>query len=616
MRARREVSLRRAQPSDFARTAPGEHDSSAAAASIVLAPRTLELVRWALLSAVGVGALVHVAYYFPRVVDDLFISLRYAENLASGQGAVFNVGERVEGYSSPLWMLLQAAGLALGVEGVLFTKLLGVASLALLFVGLYRLGRDVMGLGAWTAILPLGCLAANSYVVSWAVLGLETPLHLALLVWTAVVLRAFDLPPTGGGSRGRRATITATVSMIALGLSRPESPVLLAILAAESVFVASPALWKSRLAARAPAFGATALVLLAALGVRLWYYHDLFANTYYVKGEGARFALSKLGPLYAEGVGKWERLVLGFGTVLLGVFGFARSRLGPFAISAAVVLFTCNVEIDWMPSLRHLLPVTILAPLGIAAAVEASVRSIRKEARATYAAPIPMALLALAASAAEVARLDHRLSSLEVEDNRFRKPKSAEKWNDTLLAYRRVEPPHVARMGNYDMGQITQAWGVLEASAEPVSSSWFVGRDIGAVGYYTGVRIYDTAGLVTRDVSHAEPWRHRREVTDDMARAMMAKRPVAGEVYDGWDLALGRNRSLLNGYRVRFGSQTRPHGFVAVDRARPRKREVVLRYEQFAAKFPRAFHLHTLYGESVGAAVEKRLRAVRVELGE
>lgn len=606
--------MRRAPPADLARNAPGEPHGLAAI--LPLHARTLELARWAVLAAVGIGALVHVAYYFPRVVDDLFISLRYAENLASGHGAVFNDGEKVEGYSSPLWMLLQTAGLALGIEGVLFTKLLGLASLTLLFGGLYRLGRDVMGLGPWTAILPLGCLAANSYVISWAVLGLETPLHLALLVWTAVALRAFDIAPSDGGASRRRTIITATIAMIALGLSRPESPVLLVLLAAESVLVASPARWKSRLAERAPAFGAAALVLLAALGIRIWYYHDVFANTYYVKGEGAGFALSKLGPLYAEGVGKWERLVLGVGTLLLGVFGVARSRLGPFAISVAVILFTCNVEVDWMPSLRHLLPVTILAPLGIAAAVEASLRTMRTEARAPYAAGALMALASLAASGGEIARLDHRVSALEVDANRFRKPKSAEKWSDTLLAFRRVEPPHVARMNDYDMGQITQVWGVLEASAASVSSSWFVGRDIGAVGYYTGARIYDTAGLVTRDVSHAEPWRHGRHVTDEMAKAMMAKRPVAGEVYDGWDLALGRNRSLLTGYRIRFGNQARPHGFVAVDRPRPPKREVVLRYEQLAAKFPHAFHLHTLYGESVGAAVEKRLRAVRVEFGE
>jgi hypothetical protein len=40
-------------------------------------PRTWPVhLGWGLIT---LSALAHVAYYFPRVVDDLFISLRYAE---------------------------------------------------------------------------------------------------------------------------------------------------------------------------------------------------------------------------------------------------------------------------------------------------------------------------------------------------------------------------------------------------------------------------------------------------------------------------------------------------------------------------------------------------------
>jgi hypothetical protein len=53
---------------------------------------------------IGVVAALHVAFYFPRCVDDLFISLRFAESFARGDGIVFNPGERVEGYSSATWM--------------------------------------------------------------------------------------------------------------------------------------------------------------------------------------------------------------------------------------------------------------------------------------------------------------------------------------------------------------------------------------------------------------------------------------------------------------------------------------------------------------------------------
>src|SRR6186713_365207 len=35
--------------------------------------------------------------------DDQMISMRYADNLASGNGLVWNPGERVEGFTNPLW---------------------------------------------------------------------------------------------------------------------------------------------------------------------------------------------------------------------------------------------------------------------------------------------------------------------------------------------------------------------------------------------------------------------------------------------------------------------------------------------------------------------------------
>ncbi len=45
------------------------------------------------------------------LTDDTYIFLRYARNIAEGNGAVFNLGERVEGFTSPLWTFL-LAGLA------------------------------------------------------------------------------------------------------------------------------------------------------------------------------------------------------------------------------------------------------------------------------------------------------------------------------------------------------------------------------------------------------------------------------------------------------------------------------------------------------------------------
>jgi hypothetical protein len=164
------------------------------------------------------------------------------------------------------------------------------------------------------------------------------------------------------------------------------------------------------------------------------------------------------------------------------------------------------------------------------------------------------------------------------------------------------------------MGQISGSWGILEASAAPVEDSWFAARDIGAIGFYTGVRVFDTAGLVTEAVSHSTAWTDRNEVTPELVDAMMSLRPLGGEIYDGWETALARRPQLLQGYRFRLGDKASPNGFIATDRPPPSSEEVLRRYRALVSRFPQHYHLHTLYGEAVGAAVERRLRIVSAEL--
>ena len=64
------------------------------------------LITGALVALIALHVLHVLRYNF--VSDDAFISLRYAANLLAGHGLVFNPGERVEGFTSPLWTLLLA----------------------------------------------------------------------------------------------------------------------------------------------------------------------------------------------------------------------------------------------------------------------------------------------------------------------------------------------------------------------------------------------------------------------------------------------------------------------------------------------------------------------------
>ena len=62
---------------------------------------------------------------FNFVTDDAFISFVYAKNLVEHGALVFNLGERVEGYTNFLWTLLVALGLVLKIPAELSSRVLG-----------------------------------------------------------------------------------------------------------------------------------------------------------------------------------------------------------------------------------------------------------------------------------------------------------------------------------------------------------------------------------------------------------------------------------------------------------------------------------------------------------
>src|SRR5205814_2479863 len=114
--------------------------------------------------------------------EDALITLRYARNLAEGQGLVFNAGERVLGTTAPLFALLLAPAGAAGDAA-----LLGAA----VAVGIFATGATVwlcfqLGRAAGLSdAVPLGAslLLAVSYELLIAgVAGMETMLIVALML--------------------------------------------------------------------------------------------------------------------------------------------------------------------------------------------------------------------------------------------------------------------------------------------------------------------------------------------------------------------------------------------------------------------------------------------------
>ena len=209
--------------------------------------------------------------------DDAFISFRYARNLATGHGLVWNPGERVEGYTNFLWTLLLAVPAALGLDQPQAAFAIGLACFAGTLWTVFRLARVLGCTPVWAALVVL-MLGTNFTFSSYATSGLETQLQALTIAANLLVL--FRI--ARGEIAGRRVMIGTSLLLAAACLTRLDSVLLLAPVGLYAV---------SRMALRHESRAvALAWLLLpgAAIGVAwfAWkhaYYGDVLPNTFVAK---------------------------------------------------------------------------------------------------------------------------------------------------------------------------------------------------------------------------------------------------------------------------------------------------------------------------------------------
>src|SRR3954468_19393827 len=115
-------------------------------------------------------------------LDDSWIHLQFARNLARGAGLSYNSGELVTGSTAPLWTALLALLFLLPGSVVVWTKLLGVALYLAGIDATWRFARE-LGLGKGLSALAGGLTLATSWLVWSALSGMEIPLFVLLSLW-------------------------------------------------------------------------------------------------------------------------------------------------------------------------------------------------------------------------------------------------------------------------------------------------------------------------------------------------------------------------------------------------------------------------------------------------
>jgi hypothetical protein len=269
------------------------------------------------LSAVGFALLSLLYYDF--VLDDAYIIYRYARNLADAHTLAWNVGDApVEGFTSFLWVVLNAGAIVAGLDPIVFSKALSVAAamviIWMLAMASHRLPRPLAFVVVWAVALN-----APFVFLTWQ--GLETTFVALLLLATSLLsVRLLRTPSAGVISGWYLFAFLAA-------LTRPDSVVFTAgVVAGVLAVLAWSRDWTT--IRRVVTLAVPWVVLgVAFIGWRWNYFGYPLPNTFYVKARPAA-GFSQL-----EGTG-YEFQGLEYAT------SFAAYQLFPYVVLPVIALAT------------------------------------------------------------------------------------------------------------------------------------------------------------------------------------------------------------------------------------------------------------------------------------
>lgn len=168
----------------------------------------LKLVYLILVTTLIYRAFIDWAY------DDPFITYRYAQNVAQGNGMVYNMGERVLSTTTPLFTLLLAGIYPIWPDLPHLANLFGAFSLAMCGLIVWYLAKAIR----FPVLGWVGLLLIPAFPLLVSTLGSETPIYLALCLGA---ITAYGY---------RRLNLAAVLSALAV-LTRPDGILVAAILA-------------------------------------------------------------------------------------------------------------------------------------------------------------------------------------------------------------------------------------------------------------------------------------------------------------------------------------------------------------------------------------------------
>ena len=225
---------------------------------------------------------------FYVLFDDAMISMRYAYNLVHGNGLVWNAGERVEGFTNPLWVVFMALFHLLPIPLAEMSLPIQISGAVFLGANLYFVRRIVEH---FTDNLPamLAAVAFTAFyapLISWGLLGMEVSMLALILTATVWLILKNGLDHFTPWTY----ILLAVATLFRFDMAVPYLVILAVLFIVQKQYRKQHLLW---------GLGLLILFLGGQTIARYLYYGQLLPNTYYLKVEGWPFSLRILRGLFA-----------------------------------------------------------------------------------------------------------------------------------------------------------------------------------------------------------------------------------------------------------------------------------------------------------------------------
>jgi len=412
---------------------------------------------------------------YNHIGEDCFISFRYVDNFINGKGLVFNEGERVEGYSNFLWVVLLAFFRKLGISPIFMSKFLGVSSTVLLLwtVSYYSLKKNQRKID-WIYLATPLMVFFNPMLHYHAGRGLETNLYALLFVWAIFSFK-------------RRNYTNSSLAFAAIALTRPEGFVYFWLLI-PMLFLDIRLSRTEKFHYPVPLIRLRFFVPYLSIVVcfflwRLLYYGNLLPNTVYAKTATSNFYGNPSLHMLLQFMISWSYIPL---FAILAIFTYhkeewelQRSLIIPMILGGCILFFTLSIGQVQASPFRHYVP---MIPIIIILFQE-FLRAMKKRVEDNLPLIIGLFVIFQGMNLYTSTNLDAPKSRLHSRTFQF-----IGSWNFPARLKWFFEPPIVI---NSEAGK----W-----CTENLPADALIGADqIGQFGYYTKQNVLDLLGLTDKE---------------------------------------------------------------------------------------------------------------------